>query len=250
MIKELLKKIGLSDKEIEIYLITLHLGSQPASVISKHSQINRATVYDIFEQLIKKGLATKIDKGATTYFQILDPQNLINYLERDKTEYMREIDRQKQQLKEILPAIKSLENPSSTKPKVQFYEGDKGVREAYESTLKSSEPIRAYAKVEEMHAGLPNFFPEYYARRKEAGIHIRAICPDTKLSKERQKHDKEELREIKFVDSKKYDFSPEINIYDNKILMASWREKMAIMIESQELADFHKKMYDLLWNKL
>jgi sugar-specific transcriptional regulator TrmB len=250
MIEELLKKIGLSDKEIKVYLVTLRLGSQPASVIAKHSQINRATVYDIFAQLIKKGLASKIDKGAAIYFQILDPNNLINYLERDKNEYIRKIEKEKNELAEILPAIKSLENPFSTKPKVQFYEGEKGVREAYETTLKSTEPIRAYANVEEMHLGLPNFFPEYYARRKNADIHIRAICPDNELSLERKTHDAEELREIKLVDRGKYSFSPEINIYDNKILIASWREKMAILIESQEIADLHKKMYDLLWNKL
>lgn len=250
MIEEILKKIGLSEKEIKVYLVALRLGSQPASVIAKHSQISRPTVYDIFAQLIKKGLASKIDKGAATFFQILDPKNLLNYLERDKNEYIRKIEKQKESLNEILPAIKSIENPLSTKPKVQFYEGEKGVREAYEDTLKSTESIRAYANVEEMHEGLPNFFPEYYARRKEANIHIRAICPDNVLSKERQKHDQEELREIKLIDKDKFSFSPEINIYDNKVLIASWREKMAIMIESQEIADLHKKMYDLLWGKI
>jgi sugar-specific transcriptional regulator TrmB len=250
MIVEILKKIGLSDKEINVYITTLRLGSQPASVIAKYSQINRATVYDIFTQLIKKGLASKIDKGAAIYFQILHPENLVNYLERDKREYIRKIEKQKAAIIDILPAIKSLENPSSTKPKVQFYEGEKGVREAYEDTLKSSEPIRAYANVEEMHKGLPDFFPEYYSRRKDANIHIRAICPQNKSSIERKKHDKEELREIKLVDRKKYEFSPEINIYDDKVLIASWREKMAIIIQSKEIADLHAKMYDLLWEKL
>jgi len=249
MIEKILKKIGLSDKEIKVYLATLKMGSQPASVIAKHSGVNRATVYDIFDHLIKKGLASKIDKGAAIYFQILDPENLINYLERDKKEYIRKIEKEKTVLSEILPAIKSIENPASTKPKVQFFEGEKGVREAYENTLKSSEPIRSYANVEEMHKGLPNFFPEYYKRRKKAGIKIRAIMPDNKLSIERHKQDAKELRKSKLVDHNKSSFSPEINIFDDKVLIASWREKMAVIIESQEIADLHKKMYDLLWGK-
>ncbi len=250
MIEKVLTDIGLSDKEARLYLTCLRLGSQAASVIAKYSGVNRTTVYDIFDGLIKKGLATKVDKGTAVYFQVLDPSNLINYLDRDKNEYLRKIDKQKQEVEEILPAIKSIESVQTTKPKVQFFEGEKGMREAYEDTLHSTEPIRAYANVEEMHHALPNFFPEYYERRSEKDIHIRAICPDNPLSIERQRHDREELRTIKLVPKEQYGFSPEMNVYNNKVLIASWREKMAIIIESQEIADLHKKMYDLLWSKI
>jgi sugar-specific transcriptional regulator TrmB len=250
MIDQILVKIGLTEKEAKIYVTCLRLGSQTATNIAKYAGINRTTVYDIFESLIKKGLATKIDKGTAVYFQVLDPKNLISYLERDKNEYIRKIEKEKQEVEEILPAIQSIESVATTKPKVQFFEGEKGMREAYEDTLKTAEPIRAYANVEEMHSGLPNFFPEYYARRSEKNIHIRAISPDNALSKERHRHDKEELRQMKLVPKAKYGFSPELNIYDDKVLIASWREKMAIIIQSQEIADLHKKMYDLLWEKL
>ncbi len=250
MIEKVLTDIGLSTKEARLYLTCLRLGSQTASVIAKYSGVNRTTVYDIFEGLIKKGLATKIDKGTAVYFQVLDPKNLMNYLDRDKNEYLRKIEKQKQEIQEILPAIQSIESTVSTKPKVQFFEGEKGMREAYEDTLGSDEPIRAYANVEEMHRALPNFFPEYYQRRHDKNISIQAICPDNDLSKERKLHDKEELRKIKLIPNKKYSFSPELNIYNDKVLIASWREKMAIIIESREIADLHKKMYDLLWSKL
>jgi len=250
MIEKILEKIGLSPKEIKVFLVSLRLGSQPAPVVAKYTEIKRTTVYDIFEGLIKKGLASKIDKGVAVYFQVLDPQNLISYLERDKNEYIRKIEKEKDEIKEILPALKSLENPESTKPKVQFYDGEKCMRQAYEDTLSSHEPIRAYANVESMHKGLPNFFPEYYGRRSDAGISIRAICPDNKLSIERQKHDKEEARQIKLISKEKYTFSPELNVYDDKVLIASWREKMAIIIQSNEIAELLKKMYDLLWDML
>jgi len=250
MLDNILAKIGLSPKEIKIYLTSLRLGSQPASVIAKYTEINRPTIYDIFEGLIKKGLATKTTKGTVAYFQVLDPNNLLNYLERDKNEYSRKIEKQKKEVEEIIPALKSLENPASTKPKVQFFEGEKGMREAYEDTLKSTEAIRAYANVEDMHKALPNFFPEYYKRRTDEGISIRAISPDNELSIERHSHDKEEARVMKLVPKEKYDFSPELNIYDDKVLIASWQEKMAILIQSKEIADLHKKMYDLLWEKL
>jgi hypothetical protein len=98
-----------------------------------------------------------------------------------------------------------------------------------------------------MHKTLPNYFPTYYKRRAEKNISIRAIVPDTPIGRERKIHDVEEKREIAFVPANKYYFSPEINIYDNKVMIASWREKLGIIIESSEIADAMKKIYELAW---
>ncbi|MBP9770728.1 hypothetical protein KBC97_01045 [Candidatus Gracilibacteria bacterium] len=248
MILETLRKIGFTEKEAKVYMQLIRLGAQPVSTIATKAEINRTTTYDIIESLIKKGLISSIKKDGITYFKALDPKNLLNYLEREKVEQTKKIEKQQKEISALLPALISLENPESTKPKVSFYEGEKGLRQAYEDTLTSSETILAYANVETMHEGLPNFFPEYYNRRGvENKIHIKAICPDNKISIERHKKDKKENRESILIPQKEYDFSPEINIYDDKVLIASWREKMAIIIKSKEIADFHKKMYKLCW---
>lgn len=248
MIIETLRKIGFSEKEAKVYTQLIRLGAQPVSVIAQRAEINRTTTYDIISTLTKKGLISSIKKGSATYFKALDPKNLLNYLEREKVEQTKKIEKQQKEITALLPALISLENPESTKPKVSFHEGEKGLRQAYEDTLTSSETILAYANVEAMHARLPNFFPEYYQRRgKEKKIHIKAIFPDNKISKERHKKDKSENRESILISSKEYDFSPEINVYDDKVLIASWREKMAIIIKSKEIADFHKKMFKLCW---
>ena len=47
----------------------------------------------------------------------------------------------------------------------------------------------------------------------------------------------------------KYNFSPEINIYDDKVMIASWKEKLGIIIESEEIADAMKKIYELAWSE-
>jgi len=251
MITDVLKKIGFNEKESLVYIQLVRMGSLSASVLATKTEINRTTVYDIIEVLVKRGLISSFQKNGITYFKALDPRELINYIEREKIEHIKELDKQQKIIKDILPELISLENPESTKPKVTFFEGEKGMRQAYEDTLTSSEEILAYANVEEMHKGLPNFFPEYYERRGiQKNIHIKCIAPDNKMSVERQKKDKSENREMILIPKERYEFSPEINIYDDKVLIASWKEKMAIIIKSKEIADFHKKMYKLSWNLL
>ena len=55
------------------------------------------------------------------------------------------------------------------------------------------------------------------------------------------------MRTSVLVPLKKYGFHPEINIYDNKVMIASWREKLGITIESSEIADVMKKVFELAW---
>ena len=191
MLLDSLKKVGFSEKEALVYTHLIRLGAQPASVIAEKAEINRTTTYDIIETLTKKGLISSIKKDGITYFKALDPKELLNYLEREKVEHVKQLEKQQKEIETLLPALISLENPESTKPKVTFYEGEKGMRQAYEDTLTSSETILAYANVEDMHKGLPNFFPEYYQRRGvEKKIHIKCIAPDNKTSIERHSHDK------------------------------------------------------------
>ncbi|MFA5776932.1 MAG: helix-turn-helix domain-containing protein [Parcubacteria group bacterium] len=249
MIKELLKQLNFSEKETGIYLALLELGSAKAKEISRKTGLNRTTIYNICDELLQKGLISKYKKGASTYFNALEPKHLLTYLDREKEEKVKEVEKQKQKVSELLPQLVSLQNIYSTKPKVQFFEGEKGMREAYEDTLESKEIILAYANVETMHEGLPNFFPEYYKRRAEKKIFIRAIVPKNKLSIERSTYNQEEMRDTRFL-PEEATFSPEVNIYNNKILIASWKEKMAIIIESKELADLQKLTFNLLWNTL
>jgi hypothetical protein len=121
------------------------------------------------------------------------------------------------------------------------------MKQVYEDTLTSKETILAFATIEDVHAAFSNYFPRYYKRRAEKGINIRAVFPDTPLSIERTKYDTEEARESVLVPANIYTFHPEINIYDNKMMIASWREKLGIIIESTEIADAMKKIFELAW---
>ena len=83
-IESLLRSIGLTENEIEIYLTCLKIGSQVASIISLRSNINRGTTYSVLKTLIKKGLITQSKKAQGTYFQALDPESIIKYIDKKK----------------------------------------------------------------------------------------------------------------------------------------------------------------------
>lgn len=236
--------LGLHEKEASVYIALLGLGQATVSEIAKKAGINRTTVYDILSSLGLKGLVSISGKEPKQEYRAENPDKLITYLKKDlelKTQNVRYAEL-------ILPELKSI-HKIGERPRIKFYEGEEGLREVYEDTLTSEETILAYAAVDDVNRGIPNYFPKYYKRRAAKNIPIRAIFPDTPIARERSALDKEERRESLLIPFDTYSFTPEINIYNNKVMIASWREKLGIIIESEEIADAMKKIFELSWDR-
>lgn len=241
-LKESLISLGLSEKESAVYIALLELGRSTVSKISRSADVNRATGYVILDSLVNKGLAQISGKEPKQEYTAESPDRLTVLFRKRKEE----ADRNAAQAESLALELKSIQKIED-RPQVKFYEGVEGVQQVYEDTLTSKETIRAFASVEDVHSLFKNYFPKYYQRRAGKGISIRAVFPDTPESIERSKLDKEEARESILVPKEKYKFHPEINIYDNKVMVASWREKLGIIIESAEIADAMKKVFELAW---
>lgn len=241
-IKEQLEIVGLSNNEISAYIALLGLGRGTVSQISRKASLNRTTGYDVLDRLVAKKLVSISGREPKQEYVAESPDQIENLISTELNKRQKELDHARQ----IIPELKSIHNVAG-RPQIRFYEGSEGLKQVYEDTLTSHEPIRAYASVDDVHAALPGYFPQYYKRRAGKGISIRAIFTDNIAGRELAKHDKEEIRESAFVSEEKYGFHPEINIYDNKVMIASWREKLGIIIESGEIADAMKKIFELAW---
>jgi len=241
-LQKTLVSIGLSEKEAGVYLALLELGRAKVSDISRKAGMNRTTGYDILDSLVGKGLVHISGKEPKQEYLAESPDALIELLKKE----VREKEQMFQKAQTLAPQLLSMQK-TENRPQVKFYEGTEGLRHVYEDTLTSQETIRAYASVDDVQGTLTGYFPAYYQRRAGKGISIRAIFPDTPVSRERETHNAEEARDSSLVPADRFDFHPEINIYDNKVMIASWREKLGIIIESAEIADAMKKIFELAW---
>ncbi len=239
-----IEKLGLSSKEAKVYIALLDLGRGNVTKIASRAVINRTTTYDILSTLTEKGLVAVSGYEPKQEYEALAPERIVDYLFHEQAK----IEEKKKSAKDLVPRLEAMFHKSD-RPKVVFFEGAGGMEKAYEDTLTSTEPIRAFATVDDMHRGLPHYFPEYYKRRAGNGIFIRAIVPDTQIGRDRAAKDADEMRMTALVPADKYYFSPEINIYDDKVMIASWREKMGIIITSKEISDAMKKIYELAWQR-
>jgi sugar-specific transcriptional regulator TrmB len=221
-------------------LSILELGRGTVSQISRKAGINRTTGYDILDALAHEGLVRISGKEPKQEYVVESPDNLVAMLENRLKDTKEHIDLAKR----FIPTLKSIQK-SENRPQVKFYEGIEGLKQVYEDTLTSTEPIVAYAAYEDMHTTLGNYFPSYYQRRAKKGISIRGIVPESDMARERVANNAAEKRDIAVLPKEIFDITPDIEIYDNKLMIASWREKLGIIIESAEIAHAMKKIFEL-----
>lgn len=245
MILEELVKFGLSTKEAQVYLSLLELGTIPVSLVAKKAGINRSTTYVILDQLSKNGLVSIAEESGIKLYTASSPDKLISIAESA----IKKFSDLALVARRIQPELRSLYVGVGPKPKVQFYEGLEGIRSVLEDTLTSKETIRAFASIENIHVILPDYFPDYYQRRTQKKISIKTIFPNTEFCVRRTQRDKEEARESILVSADQFGFTPEINIYDDKVVFMSLKEKFALIIKSEEIADALKKVFDLSYSE-
>ena len=248
MLNDLLKVFNLNEKERTVLSKLLEFGGQPASQVARYLEMPRNTTRDILDRLVKKGLLARTQRQNTQYYSVESSHNITRFLEIQKKKSMDRLDQQIEFMKKFGDILQP-NKYHPTRPKVTFYEGEDGLKRVYEDTLTSKETIRAYASLNDMFETLPGYFPEYFKRRTKKKIAIRAIFPNVPGALERQKKDTEELRESCLVPANRYHFTPEVNIYDNKFIIVSWKEKLAIMVESREIAEVMKVAFELAWGE-
>lgn len=239
-----LKEFGFSEKEIKVYLALLELGKGTVSTIARKAGVQRTTCYTVLDSLVNKKVAIISGKEPKQEYVAESPDMIIEMLKQE----VRFFQEQLKNAETLVPQLKSIHNIGN-RPKVKFYEGKEGLKEVYENTLTSSEEIRAFATLDDMYKALPGYFPDYFKRRAKKNIPIKAIVPATQAAFERMGYNKEEMRTAALIPVSKFRFSPEINVYDNKIMIASWRENLGIIIESEEIADAIKKIFELAWQE-
>ena len=174
--KNLFIQLGLSEKEMLIFLKMLELGAQPASVIAKHLTIPRSSIYIYLEELKRNGLVEEFDRDFIKYFKAISAEAIADILKakQKQLEYAMDL------YSENLPELKKLENKLSITPKVKFFEGKNAVSKVYEEILKEN-IFLAFFNPQLVKKIMPEYhfkIPETLKKNNGTAKELLVDCPD------------------------------------------------------------------------
>lgn len=242
----MLKKIGLIDSEIKLYLALLELGAQGANILARKTDIKRANVYYFLESLKEKGLITQFsDMSGVKHFRAEKPEKLLEYIDTKE----KELEEEREKVNHIIPDLKQLASKQPYDvPKVRYYEGKKSVERLYEEIFSSKE-VLAIANIDSVGA----IFPKYAWGLKEIlpqrNIKMKELIVESKSADRYLKEMKSDFHKMKKL-PKNLSFSTDILIYKKKVAYISYRQVItAFVIEDSLINEAERKIFEGLWGK-
>ncbi|MDD5396910.1 MAG: helix-turn-helix domain-containing protein [Candidatus Moranbacteria bacterium] len=238
-----LKKLGLSQKEAQLYLVALETGPSTVARLAQKSGLKRGTIYEFLGEMLEKGILEMSISGKRKLYAAVEPKKLSKI-----------IDRQKEILENLLPDLSLLTIGSSAKPKIKFYEGREGMLSVFYDIFELPEggEILGFATYEGIHNLFSkNEIDAYIKKRAAKKIRQKLIVPTDEHIEQRVSDNKKELRETIMIPRKNFLIKSDISIYQNKVAIVSLaEEQVGVIIESSQIADTQRAIFNLLWNSL
>ncbi|MEK7604338.1 MAG: helix-turn-helix domain-containing protein [Patescibacteria group bacterium] len=245
-LKKALESIGLNKNEMAVLLVLLESSPMLVSAVAKAAKLNRSTTYGVLKLLADKGLASSGNKKGVVRYQSIAPEQLPSYIERRRDA----LADTKQQVEALLPQLKLLRAKGKTLPKVHFFEGVEGVKQAYEDTLENNQGkvLKDISGVDAAFERLGEEWATYYLKKRtRLGIKCVDLAPESEWAHKNKENDKKYLRTTKLLPAK-YGFDAELALYDNKIGIFSYAQEnpIALIIEDDTVSDMMQKLFDCL----
>lgn len=242
-----LKELGLSELEIDLYVISLTLGPSTILEIAKHLEMPRPNVYKVIAGLEKHGLAKFSDRKKYTRTFIVEPPTVVLEKVRQKRETVSELDHA---LVGAMPDLLALYHQGETPTKIKVLEGKEQWMKIFFQILdETKEPISYFGSADAF-IGMISWETEnkWIKERTRKGIHINTLLTPGKDAQTLKAADEKEMRTTRFFEGT-MPFVTGFMLYANKVIIWQPKAPLAVLIEDEYIVQMLRSIFDSLWNQ-
>jgi len=245
MLGDLLKKVGLDEKEAEVYETLLSMGKAGVGKILPKTSLKRGSAYNALYGLKEKGLVSELTENGKKVFQIESPQNLEKVVATNE----QRLKEASASLTGTLPSLQSSFNLIMHRPNVRFFEGMAGVQKVVDDSLTATETIYSYVDDVALSKFARNLSLEHTQKRQRLQIKKSIIIPESAYARAHAAvYRSRSLTEYRTLATDK-NFSTVIQIYDKKVSYITLDEKgvIGVILEDPHIYQTHRLLFELSW---
>jgi len=238
---QVLKEIGLNDKEAAVYLAAIGLGPTTILRLAANSGIKRTSVYSIVESLKIKGLMNLEVMGFKTRYAAAPPAALKAVLSNRLTV-----------LDNCMSEFAEVYNTRNEYSIIRQYEGLPAIRGLYEELLDTVKPKDDYlvltdlAKWESLD---PRFFINFIRRRASKQLGLRILSVPSKSALRRQTYHRERGEHLRFL-PKEMNLNTNLIITPKYVVFHQLVPPMdAIMLNNRRVIQLQMQIFDIIWRQ-
>ncbi len=231
----ILKNIGLDEKQSKVYIAVLELGESTVLPIAKKANIKRTYCYDVLDELQKLGMVLYVEKNNRRRYFAEDPKKIENH-EKAKLH----------DLQDVIPDLRAIYSTEREKPRVRYFEGKEGLIEVYEMNTKAKE-LLAIGSPKYIYKYLPDYFEKHAIKNFTNKMRVRELITKDSIDAPYLKKQAEPYQQYRILPDW-VKISTDTMIFENKLVLISYGIQVhAVVIESQAIVAAQKMMFEMLW---
>ena len=235
-IDEVLERFGLNAKDRAAYLSLLTLGKATLTPLARSVGLKPTTVQAVLGRLAERGLVKVSKRGSRSEYESLDPVVLRRLLER-----------QAEEVANVLPALRSLGEGMAAPAKIRIYNRDR-MADIFHLALKAKGGlIYEIVAAKDLQDILGESF-HFTTRRVKAGLKLKSLRVEAREIKHYSAatHARE-LREARFL-PRELTFKSSLMFWDDTVAFFTTREEgLAWTVQSKTLRETNEQLFNLLW---
>lgn len=234
-----LEILGLNQNQTRLYMTIIQSSGLSAAQLAAATGISRTNVYALVEQLVADQLVNVDFVGSKRRYTARDPQ----IIKQAASDRLRAIEA-------LMPELQAMYGISSVKPKISYFEGETAARRVFDelSNIQGDHYCYFGSLAAQLAVEGPDNARKLTARRMRKGIRSRSIRTRSADLSEPFLAGEEYLREVRYFPQEMPESMPDIYVYDHCLaILATYREKYALIIESQELSVMMRTIWEIIW---
>lgn len=236
-----LAPLGLTEREAAVYLAALELGKSQQNELAAKAGLQRTSLRELLPRLIERGILQETPHGKRTLL-----------LARDPRELAAELDEKTRAVQAALPLLLALQNDTTNKPEVRFFEGIEGVKQVFNETIRVGRPIYTFVDVSDLHPELEKWLVHHYVpARHQHQITNYVLVSESPIVATLIPNDR--YRKNKIVPSAEFPFKMEIDVFGDYVSLVHFSktdEPSATLIRSHSAATTLRSMHTFMWKHL
>lgn len=242
--EDFLTDLGLTKRGSTVYIALLRDGQLGISDIARATGLARLAVYGAIDELMEGGLVVVHPKGKYKVYAAASPKKL-----EDRFAVLAD------KFDEHMRALAAL-RPSrdTTRPLVEYSEGREAIKAIYDDVAMSLSPGDTYYRYSSTKVRNGERAGGSYISKKYRLLRNKKKLERLVITNEQNKNTKmlNLDREVKVVppDFDLFEYNVSQVIYGDKVAVIDYNTETAMVIQNKTVAQFQKKIFELLWRKL
>ncbi len=226
-----LEELGLSSKEVSIYLALLSLGPSTVSKIAERTGVDRTLCYSLLNKLIDRGYVSFMASSTAKEFSAVDPFKLLS-----------DVQVLQERLQTLVPELRALSNKKQSPLSVETFKGSEGVRWILSDFMNQQVDAHIFGDLDLFIKTAPILLEKYFQHLEKNHLFEYLIFPEGPDPGMHQTQSK-----FRTVPRKLLSTSA-VWVYGDKTAIIIWAEPiLTILIQNQTVADNYRAYFKFLW---